>query len=99
LKILLTVRDFAREAKILVFVSRLANERFEKSWSLKPPMAEQLGVEWCDHNRIEVQGAEIIHLLAPCLKEMRRVRLRSALGSNRIVEFLRAIAARDPVIF
>src|SRR5437667_5851355 len=90
LKIWLTGHDFPRQAKILVRVGRLANERLEKSWPLKPPMAKQLGIEWCDHNRIEVQAAEIVHLLAAYLKKMRRVRQRSPIGLIRIVKFLLA---------
>src|SRR6267142_4614726 len=73
LKIRLTGRDLPRKAKILVRVRRLTNERVEKLWSLKPPMAKQFGVERCDHNRMEVQGADIVHLLAPYLKKMRCV--------------------------
>src|SRR5438132_409161 len=54
LKIWLTGPDLPGKAKILMWGGRLANERFEKSWPLKPPMTKQFGIERGDHNRIEV---------------------------------------------
>ena len=55
-------------------------------------MAEQLRVERRDHDRIEIQRAQFVHLLAPHLEEMRRVRFRGALAAapDRRVPFRRS---------
>src|SRR5438045_4005475 len=62
-------------------------------------MPKQLGVERRHDDRIEVERAEFVHLLPAHLEKVRGVRIRDRRRCRGIVEFLRAVAARDAVIF
>src|SRR5947209_20490117 len=46
LKIFVTVVLLAGEAKVLLAAGRFAKQRFEKLRPFKPPVPEQLGIEW-----------------------------------------------------
>src|SRR2546423_4779818 len=62
-------------------------------------MAEQLGIEWRDDDRIEIEGAQVVELLPARAQEMRGMRVRHLRRGRRIVKLLLAMPAGDPVIF
>jgi len=80
---------FTRQAKILVLVSGLTNERFQKSWTLKPPMNRTIRRRTAQPRSDRSQRAEFVHLSPPDLENEPRAP-RRALGHGRIVEFLLA---------
>src|SRR5437764_1015424 len=82
-----------------MLIGGFADEGFQKARTLEPPMPEQLGVERRHHDRIEVERAEFVHLLPAHLEKVRGVRIRGRCCRRGIVKSLRAVAARDAVIF
>ena len=100
LKIPLAIGVFARQPKILMSVSRLANERFQKLRPFKPPMAEQLRVERARRQSDRNPSARSSFICCRRTSRKWAACASAALsGPGRIVEFLLAIAAGDPVIF
>src|SRR5437868_14314764 len=99
LKIFVAVVLLAGEAKVLLAVGHFAKQPFEKYRPLKPPVPEQLGIEWRHDDRIEIERAKIVELLPPRLEKMRGMRVGHAGCGRRLIKFFLAVPIGDAVVF
>src|SRR3954454_23559819 len=99
LEILLAEMLPTRQAQILLSVSRLANERFQEERSFEPPVSEQLRIKRRNDDRVKIERAEFVQVLAADLEKMGRVFFGDGCGESGLVKLLLSIVSGDPVIF
>src|SRR5690242_17264987 len=88
-----------RQTKILLIGSGCANERFKKTRTLEPPMAEQLRIERHNDNWIDIVGRELTELRAALLQKMHGVRISGYFSRGAIVQILVFFSSGNAVIF
>src|SRR4051812_4488649 len=98
LEILLAELITTRQPQILLAVGGLSNEGFEEKRSFKPPVSEQLSVEWCDDDRVEIERAQFVQVLPADLEKVGRMFFSDGGGISWIVKIFVAIASCNPVI-
>src|SRR5262245_45375755 len=94
--------EFTGRSKLEVFAlaCRATEKRFKKEWSFKPPMPEELGVEWTNDNRIfESHGGQLAEAYLTFRKKIIGVLIRHSLRHGRIVRLFLTIWITNPIVF
>src|SRR5689334_18817412 len=62
-------------------------------------MTEKFGIEWCDHEWIEIVGIESSKLFATLFQEVDCMRVRGSFRGRTIVQLLRFFFSSDAIVF